>query len=487
MESVIPPREFFIVQYPGIVRNDDRAIETLGGLQSLSKSFNSLTRRLRLSFRPEMLFAKPVYGDPHSKTALIIRAKQLRNRRTGELKFTSEIVGIASRIYSFNAMFDFQYGPFERISANLNETAPDCASPSDSFRVFYDRLLVKGPTRVLDSHLRAPDVPLFLPPLLFTRLDQPTMYCFSSRFRMNEYVELENNSQQHPYRKRLPHIYPYWSVCWVFQGTYALPDLPKPHIKYRKERKSYAMFVNFGDPVPSAAHPGALQAITSLGPHTRKLAHDVEKLFRRRPIWGKAALVHSLNWKRVRECAIKTILPAYAYYVPNGPWGRVWIRFGYDPAENPSSRIYQTVDYRVRSPRLQAKLCISGRRPRVDDREDTDFSGSDVDEAKDTSLVDAALAAMHSESPSPVHASSKSTSAFRFSKTSWPDARQILYQLVDIDVPEVVEMLAAPMCRKICDPNHGWMPADYQKTIREVMTRYLETWVLGNGTLSKTT
>ncbi|EUB56699.1 General transcription factor 3C polypeptide 5 [Echinococcus granulosus] len=388
MESTISPREFFVVQYPGIVKNDERAIETLGGLQSLNKSFNSLTRRLRLSFRPEMLFSKPVYGDPHSKTALIICAKQLRNRRTGEVK--------------------------------------------------------------------ASDIPLFLPPLLFTRLDQPTMYCFSSRFRINEYVELENNSQQHPY--------------------------------HRKERKSYAMFVNFGDPIPSAAHPGALQAITSLGPHTRKLANDVEKLFRRRPIWGKASLVHSLNWKRVRECAIKTILPAYAYYMPNGPWGRVWVRFGYDPCKDPSSRMYQTVDYRVRSPRLQAKLCISGRRPRADDREDTDPSGSDVDEARDTSIIDATLAAMRSgESPSPVHASSKSTSAFRFSKTSWPDARQILYQLVDIDVPEVVEMLAAPMCRTVCDPNYGWMPADYQKTIREIMTRYLETWVLGNATFSKTT
>ncbi|CDS36019.1 locus tagral transcription factor 3C polypeptide 5 [Echinococcus multilocularis] len=455
MESTISPREFFVVQYPGIVKNDERAIETLGGLQSLNKSFNSLTRRLRLSFRPEMLFSKPVYGDPHSKTALIICAKQLKNRRTGEVKFVSEVVGVASRVYTFNAMFDFQYGPFEKIPANSNKVVSDCAPPSHCFRVFYDRLLVKEPTRVLDSHLRAPDIPLFLPPLLFTRLDQPTMYCFSSRFRMNEYVELENNSQQHPY--------------------------------HRKERKSYAMFVNFGDPIPSVAHPGALQAITSLGPHTRKLAHDVEKLFRRRPIWGKASLVHSLNWKRVRECAIKTILPAYAYYMPNGPWGRVWVRFGYDPCKDPSSRMYQTVDYRVRSPRLQAKLCISGRRPRADDREDTDPSGSDVDEARDTSTIDATLAAMRSgESSLPVHASSKSTSAFRFSKTSWPDARQILYQLVDIDVPEVVEMLAAPMCRTVCDPNYGWMPADYQKTIREIMTRYLETWVLGNATFSKT-
>lgn len=172
-----------------------------------------------------MLFAKPVYGDRKSTTSLIIRAKQLRNKRTGEVKVVSEIVGVASKLYTFNGenalfntnflklnwfyfiyclilgMIDFQYGPFEKISANFVGIISGDASDQDRFRIFYDQLLVKEPTRVLDSHLQTSNMPLFLPPLLFTRLDQPTMYCFSSRFRMNEYVELENNSQEHPYRK----------------------------------------------------------------------------------------------------------------------------------------------------------------------------------------------------------------------------------------------------------------------------------------------
>lgn len=196
----------------------------------------------------------------------------------------------------------------------------------------------------------------------------------------------------------------------------------------------------------------------------------------------------------------------------------------------------QTVDYRVRSPRLQAKLCISGRRPRAESRVDSDYSGSDIDDigadfssrpldaatsADDHSLLDASLASMRLSTsrrdgdapPAPVlHASSKSvsrrpispdyksktlliglvaslflcdfqTSAFLFSKTSWPDARQILYQLVDIDVPEVVEMLAAPVTRGTCDSICGWMPTGYQKKIREIMTRYLEVWALGENTV----
>nr|CDS28332.1 elongator complex protein 2 [Hymenolepis microstoma] len=447
MESTLPSREFFVLRYPGIVNNHERAIETLGGLQALNKTFNSITRRLRLSFRPEMLFAKPVYGDHRSTTSLIIRAKQLRNKRTGEIKLVAEVVGTATRLYCFNGMIDFQYGPFQKVSASTSGQTSSESNPSqDYFQVFYDQLLVKEPSRVLDSYLATPNMPLFLPPLLFTRLDQPTIYCFSSRFRMNQYVELEQNSQQHPY--------------------------------HRKERKSFAIFVNFGDPIPEAAHPGALLAVTSQGNQTRKLARDVEKLFHHRPIWSKAALVHSLKWKRIREFAIKTILPAYAYYVPNGPWGRVWVRFGYDPCKHSSSRVYQTVDYRVRLPRLQAMLCLSGRRPRADDREDAELSGSDLEELGESTTLDVSLAAAHTgETPEPSHASQKSTSAFLFSKDSWPDAKQILYQLIDIDIPEVVEMLAVPVSRQTCDSVYGWMPNDYQKTIRALMTRYLETWL----------
>nr|VZH98149.1 unnamed protein product [Spirometra erinaceieuropaei] len=256
-----------------------------------------------------MLLSKPVFGDPSPSTALVVRARRLRNKRTGEEKVQAEILGIIPRTYSFNGLMDFQYGPFEKLPPE------QCNIPgkSDQFRVFYDKLIVREPTRSLDLHLDN-DAPLCVPPILFTRLDQPLAYCFSSRFRTNEYIELDSQSQNHPY--------------------------------HRKERKSYAMFVNFNEPTPMAAHPSALEAISNLPAPSRKLAHDIEK-----------------------------------------------------------------------------------------------------------------------------------TSSFRFNRSSWPDARQILYQLTDIDVPEVVEMLAAPVPRSKCDPVEGWMPDKHQKTIRESITRCLDAWL----------
>ncbi len=43
----------------------------------------------------------------------------------------------------------------------------------------------------------------------------------------------------------------------------------------------------------------------------------------------------------------------------------------------------------------------------------------------------------------------------------------------------MVELLREPVTRTSCDSSYGWMPNGYQKHIRETMTRYLETWALG--------
>lgn len=32
----------------------------------------------------------------------------------------------------------------------------------------------------------------------------------------------------------------------------------------------------------------------------------------------------------------------------SGPWRVMWVRYGYDPKKDSSSRIYQTFDFRVR-------------------------------------------------------------------------------------------------------------------------------------------
>ena len=70
------------------------------------------------------------------------------------------------------------------------------------------------------------------------------------------------------------------------------------------------------------------------------------QLFQERPIYSKSA-IRSIS--KVPLIQLKCLLPCVAYYFINGPWRSLWVRFGYDPRKDPKSRIYQTLDYRVRS------------------------------------------------------------------------------------------------------------------------------------------
>jgi len=69
------------------------------------------------------------------------------------------------------------------------------------------------------------------------------------------------------------------------------------------------------------------------------------QLFEERPIWSKNALMCVTKYSSDQ---LKFLLPAAAYYFVTGPWRVMWVRFGYDPRLDPTSRIYQTLDYRLR-------------------------------------------------------------------------------------------------------------------------------------------
>lgn len=58
---------------------------------------------------------------------------------------------------------------------------------------------------------------------------------------------------------------------------------------------------------------------------------------------------------------LKIILPSLAYYFTTGPWRLMWVRFGYDPRKDFTSRYYQTLDYRIRSNTLKEKVCDGGK------------------------------------------------------------------------------------------------------------------------------
>lgn len=37
---------------------------------------------------------------------------------------------------------------------------------------------------------------------------------------------------------------------------------------------------------------------------------------------------------------INRLIPLFGYYFTNGPWKLLWLKFGYDPRTDPSSKMY---------------------------------------------------------------------------------------------------------------------------------------------------
>ncbi|XP_039794802.1 transcription factor tau subunit sfc1-like isoform X5 [Panicum virgatum] len=89
--------------------------------------------------------------------------------------------------------------------------------------------------------------------------------------------------------------------------------------------------------------------------HVRKNSVDwdwqmaVCKLFDERPVWPRQSLYERLqdDGVHVSQNQFKRLLFRAGYYFSTGPFGKFWIRRGYDPRKDPDSRIYQRIDFRV--------------------------------------------------------------------------------------------------------------------------------------------
>lgn len=98
-------REFIAIEYPGRVQNEENMIETLGGIQDLSKAFQE-KQKLQLKFHPKSYFNKlAISTEQIETTGMLLRIKIRRPKKKCENKIEfiqAELVGTVSTIYKFN-------------------------------------------------------------------------------------------------------------------------------------------------------------------------------------------------------------------------------------------------------------------------------------------------------------------------------------------------------------------------------------------------
>lgn len=177
-------------------------------------------------------------------------------------------------------------------------------------------------TRFRFSEDAAYKVPYFLPPSLFTRIDT----CQDGLFKKERTNEPRTSKES--------------SVIGLS----------------RHRRFKFASYIPFTltDPIPEKPQFQALRML-KFNFVSNEQFNLVKDYMEKQPIWLRSALGHET---KIPKQKLKVILPSLAYYFTTGPWRLMWVRYGYDPRKDFSSRYYQTLDYRIRANSLKEQVKV---------------------------------------------------------------------------------------------------------------------------------
>ncbi|MEE6505375.1 hypothetical protein FKM82_005508 [Ascaphus truei] len=304
-------RPMVCVEYPGLVRDVGKMLLTLGGEEGVSRIYADPSKRLKLYFRPKDPYCHPLCANRFPTTTMILRVKKTSRGRSQApgvagsapgVKIDMEIIGVVGTVYKFQGMSDFQY------------LAMHC-STDGSRTSLYDKVLLRKPEKEEFFHQ---EMPLNIPPPIFSRLDTPVDYY---------------------YRPNIHHREGYQPPQVSGENLIGLTRARRPH---------NAIFVNFEEvEAPREPQPAAVQNWKKLCTNStdKRAEQEIKRLFGVRPVWSRNAIKANIS---IHPEKLKLLLPCVAYYMLTGPWRSLWVRFDYDPRKNSEAKIYQVLDFRIR-------------------------------------------------------------------------------------------------------------------------------------------
>ncbi|XP_037548560.1 general transcription factor 3C polypeptide 5 [Nematolebias whitei] len=418
------------VEYPAVVSSVDKMLETLGGEQTISKSFSDPNRRLELRFRPQDPFCHYVCGNRLSSSNLLLKVRRrVRKKDPNDAEIQMDVVGIVGTTYKFQGMTDFQY---------LAVHSQDGKSTS-----LYDKIVLRKPE---NEEFFNQDVPYFLPPAIFSRLDCPVDYFYRADSQAN------STSRQ-------------VSVSKNFIGL------------NRARRPHNAIFVSFTDPlVPTECLEAAKVKWTRfcLKESDKQNEEKMKTMFESRPIWSRNALKANLN---IHPEKLKLLLPVYAYYMVTGPWRSLWVRLGYDPRKSTESKKYQLLDFRVRCsskhgyllpdiPVKTKRSTLSYNLPITMNK-----AGPQAASMMDIPSQDGPSTSRDS---APVSYQLKESN-YIFREGLLPPHRQMFYQLCDLEVDSVKELIELNSGKEQgCDERDGWCVVGTTDKLRDIISTMIK-------------
>ncbi|RVE48774.1 hypothetical protein evm_006548 [Chilo suppressalis] len=415
-----PYPDLTCVLFPGIVKNTDKAIQCLGGIRNISQVYSESVKKLGLSYRPEDPYLKKMYADCRKTAGLLVKVRVKKHKIDNELKkevISTEVVGQVKGIYRFESICDFQYLPIQNDSRGVNNCILDQIFPSglDAFEFMNE------------------PGPIYIVPSSFSRTEKPYNYAYTNKKNSEKIDYTDKDLIAHRRSRSVP------LVRYKFSLTNELPSEPNEHALKRFKQR------------------------LKIQPQMAQEFEFIKKMLQERPILSYNMIRYQSKY---RLAVLKIILPTVAVHMHEGPWKKSWVRFGYDPRKIPESRIYQTLDFRVRHTAGMNVMVMKRKHLAQYKKAESERRGEKMDIGDDDMVTSEEVV----------------EAAVYFRPGIVPAQRQMYYQLCDVKLPEVEELLAKePPPGYLCHQTWGWLPPNTDQLCRDYISKYMKDTIFASN------
>ncbi|XP_015182271.1 PREDICTED: general transcription factor 3C polypeptide 5 [Polistes dominula] len=522
-------RKFTCIKYPGNVVNPDKAIKTLGGIESISTAVDAPNRRLELRFRPDDGFTKPTCGDRHSKTAFLLRVRVKKHRidkvqenaeksqndahiesmknimknmslstdssksnvdrndiqnNQKNSKKDNTVTDLVEQIQNCNLSTKTDTkSSIKKSSSKISDTSPDASKnllkEKKNIEPTFDRNKYEDLSQ--DEQYELPKLKIL------GRIDTEFQFNNLCDFQYLTLTEKKDNPKKLEciYDKIFPTGIP--SYSWLKNDVpFFLPPaafsrmdgvhqyVPKTETnslsenvigKNKKRRGGFVNFICFKTPGVPTKPPHGIETAMKVKFLQNMHIDKIRQMFEERPIWSKNAILYHTKFTTEH---LKILLPSVAYYFITGPWRIMWIRLGYDPRKDITARKYQTLDYRLRAMR---GLGYTIKCKRNYSEYTLPYKSAPAAKPK-TSILTPNL----TMEPDETKETEMNENMYIYREGMVPPSRQMFYQYCDILVDEVQEMLAKlpdPLPGTRCHEKRGWLPSGFDTQCREIINKQI--------------
>lgn len=338
-------RQAVSVEHPCIVKNFDKAIETLGGDQAISEFLREEhgERPINLKLHPEDSFSQPMLSSNRRTENVLLQVtvpkRTGRKRKRGSTDPYVEDVKAPQRErsarYLLQSLKDnqssYQLRPVASIpTSHVFRAMPDffySTSKSRFLNQFRDKVLPQQYQLLSEFQLssaRGLEDTEIIPPAALSTMKYPQNYAYRQNPAIKAFIDPSTGSRR-LYNTQAP------VKIWTTQCQYDSPPSDIPAV------------INPAAP-PLESEPHNLRGLVTI----------LQTIFARRPIWTRRGLANQLPSNAPIFLA-KYAIAYVAYAMRSGPWRDTYILLGIDPRSNPKYRKYQTLMLQLVSPKKSSE------------------------------------------------------------------------------------------------------------------------------------